>query len=188
MPRGFSLIELLVVTAIFIVITGLVLANHSRFNSSVLLGNAAYDIALSVREAQVYGLSTQIYSGAFQAGYGVHFQGTSQYFLFADLDAGHNKRYDQGTDKVIQTYTLTRGHSIKNYCGVKVDGTKECSDNASAITHLDIGFLRPNPDSTITGDAPGVGYSSGTITIKSGSNETRTISIQSTGQISVSNP
>ncbi len=66
--RGFSLIELIVVTGIFTVITAVVLANNAQFNNSVLLGNAAYDIALSVRQAQVYGLSTQAYSGEFQLG------------------------------------------------------------------------------------------------------------------------
>ena len=74
------------VIGIFIVITGVVLANNAQFNSSVLLGKAGYDIALSVRQAQVYGLSTQSYAGEFQVGYGVDFQGATQYLLFADLD------------------------------------------------------------------------------------------------------
>jgi prepilin-type N-terminal cleavage/methylation domain-containing protein len=187
MKRGFSLIELLVVIGIFIVITSVILANNSKFNSSVLLGNMAYDIALSIREAQVYGLSTQVYSNQFSVGYGIHFQGNNTYVLFADRNSPPNKRYESATDGIVQTYTVGRGNVIKNYCGIKTDGTKECSDNAAAITHLDIGFLRPNPDSTITGDSASA-YSSGTITVVGQSGETRTISIQSTGQISVTNP
>jgi Tfp pilus assembly protein FimT len=189
MMRGFSLIELLVVTGIFIVITGVVLANNAQFNSSVLLGNAAYDVALSVRQAQVYGLSTQSYSGQFQVGYGIHFQGTAGYLLFADLDVTHNKRYDAGTDqdKIVQQYTLGRGHFVKRFCGVKADTTQDCSDGPAALTHLDIGFLRPNPDATITGDSP-TPYSSAKVTLQSASGETRTVSIQSTGQISVARP
>lgn len=187
MQRGFSLIELLVVTGIFIVITGVVLANNAQFNSSVLLGNAGYDIALSVRQAQVYGLSTQSYAGEFQVGYGVHFQGSTQYLLFADLDPAHNKQYDAGVDQVVQTYTLGRGHTILRYCGVRSDSTEDCSDGAAALTHLDIGFLRPNPDATVTGDSP-TPYSSAKIVIQSRADETRTITIQSTGQISVKRP
>lgn len=185
--RGFSLIELLVVTGILLVITGMVLANNARFNSSVLLGNAAYDIALSVRQAQVYGLSTQEYAGQFQVGYGVHFAGANEYFLFADLGAIQNRRYDEGTDQIVQTYKLGRGHSLKRFCGIRADTTEDCSDNAATLTHLDIAFLRPNPDSTITGDSP-TAYSIGRITVQSGSGDTRTVTVQSTGQISVSNP
>jgi prepilin-type N-terminal cleavage/methylation domain-containing protein len=186
--RGFSLIELLVVTGIFVVITGVVLANNAQFNSSVLLGNAAYDVALSVRQAQVYGLSTQSYSGQFQVGYGIHFAGPTQYLMFADLDPSHNKRYDAGVDQIVQQVTLGRGHSILRFCGVKSDSTEDCSDNAATLTHLDIGFLRPNPDATVTGDSPTL-YSSAKIVLQSrNGEETRTVTIQSTGQISVKRP
>ena len=185
--RGFSLIELLVVTGIFVVITGVVLANNAQFNSSVLLGNAAYDVALSVRQAQVYGLSTQQYSGEFQVGYGVHFAGTTEYLVFADLDPEHNKRYDAGTDQIVQQITLGRGHTIKRFCGVKTDTTEDCSDNDATLTHLDIGFLRPNPDATVTGDSP-TAYSTAKIVLQSKNGETRTVTIQSTGQISVKRP
>jgi Tfp pilus assembly protein FimT len=187
MPRGFSLIELLVVTGIFIVITGVVLANNAQFNSSVLLGNAAYDIALSVRQAQVYGLSTQSYSGQFQVGYGIHFASPTQYLLYADLDVANNKRYDAGVDQVVAEYTLSRGHSVLRFCGLRSDSTEDCSDNTAALTHLDVAFLRPNPDATITGDSP-TPYSIARITLQSKSGQTRTVSIQSTGQISVTNP
>ena len=187
MPRGFSLIELLVVTGIFIVLTGVVLANNAQFNNSVLLGNAAYDIALSVRQAQVYGLSTQSYSGEFQVGYGVHFASPTQYLLFADLDEDHNKRYDVGIDQIVKQYTLGRGHTIKRYCGVTNLDVEECSDGPEALPHLDVGFLRPNPDATITSEGFS-DYSIARIVIRSVGGETRTVSIQSTGQISVTNP
>src|SRR3989344_6847475 len=75
--RAFTLVELVVVLAIFTLISSVVLANHSRFNGSVLLGSLAYDIALSIREAQVYGLSVKQHTvagvGQFQIGYGIHF-------------------------------------------------------------------------------------------------------------------
>lgn len=187
MARGFSLIELLVVTGIFTVITGVVLANNAQFNSSVLLGNAGYDIALSVRQAQVYGLSTQSYAGEFKVGYGVHFQGTAQYLLFADLDPDRNKRYDVGVDQIVKQYTLGRGHTILRFCGIKYDSTEDCSDGQATLTHLDVGFLRPNPDATVTGDSP-TPYSIAKIVIQSRSGETRTVTIQSTGQISVKRP
>ncbi len=187
MLRAFSLIELLVVTAIFTAITGVVLANNAQFNSSVLLGNAAYDVALSVRQAQVYGLSTQSFAGQFQLGYGVHFQGGDSYLLFADLDEDKNRRYDAGVDQIVELYTLGRGHTVLRFCGITSEGTEDCSDNDAALEHLDVSFLRPNPDATITGSGPNV-YSSARIVLTSRANETRTVTIQSTGQISVARP
>src|SRR3989344_4615422 len=50
--RGFTLVELMVVTGILVVITSLILANNTRFGGAVLLENLAYDIALSMRKAQ----------------------------------------------------------------------------------------------------------------------------------------
>ncbi len=185
--RGFSLVELLVVVGIFVVITGVVLSNHTRFNSSVLLGNAAYDIALSVREAQVFGLSTRGTAGVFEVGYGVHFATPTSYLLFSDGDRNHRYDSESGTDTVLKTFGLQRGYVVVRYCGVRSNGTEDCSDNGAALPHLDIAFLRPNPDATIT-SANGILYSSAKITLRSGSGETRTVSVQSTGQIAVSNP
>jgi prepilin-type N-terminal cleavage/methylation domain-containing protein len=184
--RAFSLIELLVVIGIFTVISALVLANHSRFNSSVLLGSLAYDIALSVREAQVYGVSVRGVSNNFQAGYGIHFSSPNSYILFADTyPAGTpNKKYDP-QDTIVSTYTLSNGHSISRFCGVN-GNVQDCSDNG-AITSLDIVFLRPEPDATISSTASGP-YAEGVITVSSGGGGTRTITVGSTGQISVANP
>jgi prepilin-type N-terminal cleavage/methylation domain-containing protein len=199
-PRAFTLIELLVVMAIVMLITGAILANNSRFNSSVLLGSLAYDIALSVREAQVYGLSVQESNASFQGGYGVHFSASDSYVLFSDVNA--NKRYDPapaGTDTIVQTYAVGLGHTVKSFCGTfSGNTTPQCSSDASPIKYLDIVFFRPNPDAIITSDKttfsatngvinPVNPYSSAQIVVTSPSGETRTISIQSTGQISVMN-
>jgi prepilin-type N-terminal cleavage/methylation domain-containing protein len=181
--RAFTIIELLVVMAIFSVISLLILANHSKFNSSVLLGSLAYNIALSIREAQVYGLSVQTFNADFQVGYGIHVTTGTQYLFFADTNA--SDRYESATDSILQTYSVGQGHTIERFCGVKTDGSEECSDSATPITHLDILFFRPNPDAIISADNPGL-YSGGKIVVASPSGETRTITVESTGQISVS--
>ncbi len=187
--RGLTLVELLVVISVFSILSLVILANHSRFNSSVLLGSLGYDIALSVREAQVYGVSVRQFGtgpGSFQVGYGIRFAGSSAYTLFADRNA--NKRYDAGSDSVVQTYTLRYGHAVRRFCGITSAGTQQCSDAGSgAIDHLDIVFFRPNPDANISSGNPGF-YSSGRVVIASPSGETRTITIASTGQITVVNP
>ncbi len=183
--RGLTLIELLVVMGIFSIISLVVLANHSRFNSSVLLGSLAYDIALSIREAQVYGLSVKQYGNNFQVGYGLRFAGASSYTFFADTNA--NKRYDSGVDSIVQTYTFGKGHTVKSFCGLMANGGSECSQGSGAITNLDIVFFRPEPDAIVSSNSPTL-YSGGQIVITSPSGETRTITVASTGQISVTNP
>src|SRR3989338_1063071 len=55
--KGFTLIELLVVTGVIIVVSGVVLANQNKFGGQVLLQNFAYDVEISIRQAQVYGLA-----------------------------------------------------------------------------------------------------------------------------------
>ena len=175
---AFSLIEMLVVISIFTLISIIILANHSRFNSSVLLGSLAYNIALSVRQAQVYGVSVQSApnSTGFETGYGMHFTTGTSYVLFADMNK--NKRYDDG-DSIVKTYSIGRGHTVTGFCG----GTT-CSPE---ITSLDVVFIRPNPDANMT-DNNGVSYPSATITVSSTVDLTRTVRVASTGQIYVTNP
>ncbi len=187
LPRGFTLIELLVVIGIFSIISLVLLANHSRFNGSVLLGSLAYDIALSVRQAQVYGLSVREYASTFQVGYGVRFAGAGTYTFFADTNA--NKRYDSGVDSIVQTYTVGSQYKVQKFCGVLASGAEECSDAGGGlgITYLDIVFIRPEPDAIISSNNPGF-YSGAKIVVNSTSGETRTVTIVSTGQISVGNP
>jgi prepilin-type N-terminal cleavage/methylation domain-containing protein len=186
--RAFSLIELIVVIAIFSIISMLVLANHSRFNSSVLLGSLAYDIALSIREAQVYGLSVKQFSNQFQVGYGVTFSKNdpTHYIFFVDTNA--NKKYDAATDAELQRYSVGLGHTITKFCGVSTSGVSQCSDGSTAVTidHLDVVFFRPEPDANISSSEPG-NYSEGTVVVASPNKNAKTILIMSTGQISVLN-
>ena len=181
-PFGFSLIELLVAMSVMTVITTVLIANHARFNSSVLLGSLAYDIALSVREAQVFGLSVREFGSDFGVGYGVRFSDAGDFFLFVDVD--QNQAYDDGTDSIVETYTLSRGHFISEFCGYNSSGTPFCSTDATPITHLDIVFNRPNPDAIISSNEPGT-YSWGSVNVQASNGEVRTVEIASTGQISV---
>ena len=84
---GFTLIELLVVLAIITVIMGIVFSSQSSFNKTLILTNTAYDIALTLRDAESYGLGSRAATGGVSnAGYGVDFQSASpgQFTFFAD--------------------------------------------------------------------------------------------------------
>lgn len=182
--RGFTLVELLVVLSILTVISSILLANHTRFNSTVLLTSLAYDVALSVREAQVYGVSVRQFSDDFQVGYGVHFSTSNSYAFFADTNA--NQIYDDGVDSIIRSYSLSRGHAIQSFCGVTSVGVERCSDSETPITFLDVVFFRPDPDAIMKSNEAGT-YSRAIITVSAPTGDTRTIEVASTGQISVQN-
>lgn len=78
---GFSLIELIVSISIIIIISSVALFNQAKFSSDILISNMAYEIALIIRQAQVYGTSSKGNEDAltlqgseqYRVGYGVHF-------------------------------------------------------------------------------------------------------------------
>ena len=147
MKRGFTLIELLIVLSIFIVMSALLLANYRKFGNSIDATNLAYDIALSVREAQTYGLATQNVAGDFKSGldnipHGIHFDlnTPTSYIIFADVNV--NSKYD--TNEKTKEYTLNNGYKITDICKVTAS-VETCSPDIVA-TSIDILFVRPNPD------------------------------------------
>ena len=188
--KGFTLVELMVSVGIFTFLTLIVLVNHSRFSGAILLENLAYDIALSIRQAQIFGLSVREFepgSGEFQPGYGVHFDRTTptQYIIFADRNL--NFRYDDAIacgvtgSECIEEFTIQQGNSISRFCGTLPSSVVECSPALSFISAV---FIRPDPDAIITSSNPGF-YSDATITIRSPHGVLRDVIVRVTGQISI---
>lgn len=171
-----------------VIITTVVLVNHSRFSGNILVGNLAYDVALSIRQAQVFGLSVREFgvgTGQFGIGYGTHFDATAptSYRIFADINK--NKIYDVG-DGTQELFTFGNGYQIVLLCATIVAGAEICSDTGS-VTTLDIDFIRPDPDAFIRVNADtGSVYLHAKIVVSSPGGTTRQITVESTGQISVS--
>ncbi|HVT74868.1 MAG TPA: prepilin-type N-terminal cleavage/methylation domain-containing protein [Candidatus Paceibacterota bacterium] len=175
---GFTLVELLVSIAIFTVITTVAVFNHAQFNGSVLLTNLAYEVALSIRQAQYYGISVkQNSSQTFDSGYGVDFNtaAATSYSIFEDKTGGSAKIYD-GSDVVVKAYSIAKGNKISRIC---VDG--DCTKNV-----VDISFIRPEPDAFITANsATSPYYGKAEICMQAPQGLKRKITVESTGQISV---
>ncbi|MDE1874964.1 MAG: type II secretion system protein [Patescibacteria group bacterium] len=175
--QGFTLIELLVSISIFTIITTVAVFNNSQFNGSVLLTNLAYEIGLSIREAQSYGISVrQDAASNFNAGYGVHFDLTTptHYTLFEDDAADH---VWSPADAQLQTFTISRGNKV----------SKICVDGSCSATVADISFIRPDPDAYITvGGIVGAYHGEADICIASPQGMKRLVTVASTGQISAS--
>lgn len=150
--NGFTLIELLVVTAILTLITSLVLVNNNRFGGAILLENLAYDIALSIRQSQVYGIAVKRYGASnFSIGYGMHFSidSPTRYVLFADALSA-NGLYDGCPDSIscelVLATEILRGYRIDDLCSTPSGGGAE----VCGLEQLDILFKRPEPDAYIS--------------------------------------
>ena len=181
---GFTLIELLVVVGIMTVVSSVILFNQSSFSNSILLGNLAYDVALSVRTAQTYGIGTRgVSATSFDSPYGIYFNKPSinpnSYLLFTDTNA--NLRYDVG--EPTQTFTFQAGYHVQGVC-VMNGATYEADCTTRSVN---IVFKRPEPDAIITaeGDAS-VGTRGGVkIILESPKGNRRYVQIQQSGQIEI---
>jgi prepilin-type N-terminal cleavage/methylation domain-containing protein len=156
---GFTLIELLIVIAIMAIILAVVVFNHQKFNSRIEITNLAYEIALSIREAQVFGLAVHGIHQAFDDGYGVHFdindeEGRNSFILFTDplIDGGEGEgKYTQSfncakSSSCIYKFNIGRGNEIQCLGGRDSSGQLlECG----VVTKADAVFYRPNPDAKI---------------------------------------
>ncbi len=173
---------------IFVVVTSVILANNAQFGGAILLRNLAYDIALSVRQAQIYGISVYRFgSSNFNAGYGMHFDISSPatYVLFADAVAV-NGVYDQG--ELVASTDIGRGYQITALCATQ-NGNESCGYNT-----LDVLFKRPEPDARITA-RNGSGQSctenpiqckeSARIVVTSPRGDTSSVVVEAVGQIGV---
>jgi prepilin-type N-terminal cleavage/methylation domain-containing protein len=173
---GFTLIELMVVLLIVVLISLVILTSTQRFNSAILLRSLAYEVGLSVREAQLYGVAvhyspspSSCSSGGtsnFCSAFGVHFDPNvkNSFFIFADSNT--NGVYDSVSETPpIETFKAQYGFTISTLCAIDSSNNAFCAPgctgatvlpsgivcgNSTAINSLDMVFKRPDPDAIIT--------------------------------------
>lgn len=182
---GFTLVELLVVASIITIITLVILAKHGSFNSTILLKSLAYDVALSVRQAQVYGISVRAaQSGGdpFDVGYGIYITSANPttYVFFEDLD--RDNHYD-GEAESVEVFSVRRGYRLARFCALLPSGIERCAPGE--LTSLSVAFDRPDPEAIITSDLLNDAYASAYIEVESPGGTRMRIDVSSTGQISV---
>ena len=192
--KGFTLIELIVVSAIILVISSFIIFNQAKFNSSTLLRSLAYNIALSVRQAQVYGTSVfGVQSGGqivHAPAYGVSFFSgdSTHYVLFSDLTPG-DRSYAAASAHAIKTFALGKGYTITKFCATTPTSVQYCStDSTNSLTYLTIYFKRPSPDAYFETNRAGEQYASAYVQVRSSNGDTRSVTVTSVGQISVTLP
>lgn len=166
--------------SILIVITILIFSNYPRFRENISLKKTAQEVALTIRQAQTYGLSVREFQPGsnIYPGYGVHFalSSSDSFILFADLNG--NSAYD-GSGEEVEAFKIQTSERISSLCAhEKNPPSAGCSFNS-----MDIIFFRPNP--LITLKANGVLYSDVEIKLISPREQIKTVVVLSTGQISV---
>lgn len=179
--RAFTLIELVVVTAIMTIITGLVLANNAKFGSVITLENLGYDVGLAIRKAQVYGISVRGSGGVFAPGYGAHFEAASpdSFWLFPDYN--NNGLYDAGSEVQLESETFRAGYRM-----VGLYATNDSNSLGASRTKLDVLFKRPEPGAYIYADGTtATQYSQAQIVIQSPQGDIKTVVVDVAGQITV---
>lgn len=171
MNKGFTLIEILVVLAIIVIITGIVIFNigNERQNSALL--RSAQKLSLDLRRAQSFALSSKVFKTfGVPCGWGVHFNGvdSDSYVIFADLATDQNCsdrdfiRAASGSED-FETLNLESGITVSNLSG----------------SLSDIVFTPPEPTVTFT-----PAQISADITLINKNFTTRAITVNKTGFIS----
>jgi prepilin-type N-terminal cleavage/methylation domain-containing protein len=182
--RGFSLIELVVTITIVTLITAIIMVRYSSFDSSILLNNQAYELALDIRETQVRAISIQVGPVAgdpFASNFGLYFNSTqpNQYILFQDRELfGNVGRYDAPQETIGDPLTIDSRFRIAT---MYINGNP-----ANTVSDVSVLFKRPNFDARISGPSFS-NTESVHIVIESVRNSAarKTVVIYRSGQISV---
>jgi hypothetical protein len=186
----------MVVTAIITIMTSVLLFQQRKFDSTTILRSLGYSVALSIRQAQIYGGAVKqfdISSNAFNYNYGIYTSTAlacpsgawnTCYQLVADLNT--NDVTNTALYQAVQTFKISKGYSINKFCVVRTsDNFYLCSPT---ISFLNIYFKRPNPEANIVTDRSSLGetYSSASIQVIGPDGvSTRSATTTVTGQITV---
>lgn len=195
--RGFSLIELLAVTAIIVIISSIMLSNTPAFGGTITLRNLTYDVALSIRQAQTYGISVRKFTptgstGVFAQGYGVNFQLSSPttYLIFADVNAnGHYTGAAAGVEELVKSFDLNQNFRMVDVCVTPVNGTEQCAVTTGTFDRINIIFIRPEPDARIRIATASTVYPTlyqrARVILQAPRGDKMSVLVEATGQISV---
>lgn len=176
--QGFTIVELLIVISITVILAGLSLNAYPSYSRAAEFENVVIDVALLIREAQVFGSGTRQASGVvvdFDVAYGITFIKDSSTIIFF-VDRNGNGVYDGTSSEIERELELKPGFTVGDLC------------LASCINErFDISFKRPIPEARVV--VNGIGgfatYTDITIQMKDPSGVTRDIKVFPTGQISI---
>lgn len=198
---GFTLIEFVVVMIIFAIMSSVSLFNYNAYRNRIEFTNLAQDIALTIRQAQVYGISgtdRRIGSDSINPNIlfgsmivditqdrsirGVAVNPVQKSLVLFD-DVNRNRIFDEATDTVIDRRSIV-DNAVRLAVCFSMVGTDsgECEEELSFDGYIYITFTRPYPEPSIRYN--GVNYSQVSLIIKDKSNNPKMrIEVTPSGQI-----
>lgn len=210
--RGMTLVELIMVSIIFIIVSSISIFNYNKFNSSISLQNLTDEIALSIRKVQGYAIGAKGIGSQFSNKYGLSFSVSDSSFetspipsknsfvIFVDTQDNYSYNYETNPTKYCGTPTATNECleflSIKNRDKIsKIEVYKNGSPIVLDVnSSINILFERPNPEAvfcykTSASSLCDSDISRVIISIESdnsgGNAKTRSVTVWSTGQIHI---
>jgi prepilin-type N-terminal cleavage/methylation domain-containing protein len=168
-PKGFTLIEIVFVIAIFAIMSSVVLFQFSNFSARTDQENLAQDIALRIIEAQKTAISGVVSSGLLGTSgttapsYGVAFSsdvpsGAYKKFIYF-ADNNHNSYYDDATTtgcgtaghECLAVTSINTGDYVSKICYRFRMAGLGSSPTSCGVNTANIVFTRPWPAPVISG-------------------------------------
>lgn len=151
--KGFTLVELVVVSGIIGVIMTVIVFNSRKMNDNLALKTAANEVSLALRQAQNFGISVrEATSGQFNAPYGVWFDLLNPTNIFIYSDNNNNRAYNgswdcTGSDECREKIPLRAGVRINRMCTTYMNDVLTCF--GSTFRSGVLTYVRPNPEPVI---------------------------------------
>lgn len=170
------------------VIMSIVFYNQEKYSEAPTLENQAADIAITVRQASVYGLSVRAApdSNDFSAGYGLALDraNASDYIFFADKN--QNQYYDSGWTCPSSSECLKKtglSYGVDSLCYIPTSGSEVCD-----VDRVDVTFYRPDPEASFRFDGQTIaGVKGARMRFRSPNGTIRSVVVYTTGHVSIQN-
>jgi len=176
--KAFTLIELIVIMAIMGIFSTMLFIDYGKNSKIFTLERAAQKAAQDIRRAQEMAMGgSSAVAGA--NAYGVYFDKTGvnnlKYIIYGNKNV--NWYYDgTPTDAISETINIENGIKI---CDIK--------SNSSSVNNVSVSFKPPDPTTYI--DSYYTGYEASIILcIDVDASKTRTVKVNNSGRIDVTNP
>ena len=212
--KGFSMVEFIVIISIFAIMTSVSMLNYNDHHKAIEQANLTQNIALTIRQAQVYGISASAKNigdetfededvaetffandtGILDITRNKSIRGTSlnldtnEIVLFEDNTYPSNFIYNTGSDRVIDERKIVS--PIVGFEYAYLCDNANCVKKDSGV--VDITFQRPYPDAIINyrdsiGTSPGSFYDKVSLVVskEDGADKNSYIDVQSIGNITV---